>query len=625
VAILQAVRTGLTRTALLALACNLALELVQAVGIDGLPWRFKTPTYVGLFVLDTVVVWAVVAVLHAVTGRIVVTSVVAGTLTVVLAFADQEKRTFRAEPLYPADWRFAADPGFLLRMVGPRNLVLLGVGVAVVALASLAVVRIARRRRATRRLTDHSPLPRRTRLTLRVAGGLVGVLVLLDASHLNHPGNLTRAAYDALGARWQAYSQLRNYAANGVAAGLLYNLDVPPVPVPEGYSRERMDRVSRRYEAAADRINAGRDPDALSRVNVVLVLSESLSDPTALRGVEVAHDPLPFTHRLMRTPGVVAGSVLAQGIGGGTANMEFEALTGMSASGFPPQVPVPYQSVVPRYSSFPSVVGWAASTGHTTVAVHPFSTEMYRRREVYRTFGFDRFVHEDTMTAPTRIGHDAYVSDASAFGEVVRALRSDDAPVLANVVTMQNHLPYDGRYDDPVEVLGPDGRALPEAGQYARGLEHSDAALRSLVRDLRGLGEPTVLVVYGDHLPGFYPDSVFAANGAARMHRTPYLVWSNVRSATPVHGPPVVSPTHLVDLAAERVGAAVTPYYALLTELRSEVPALEGRTLLGPDGTPVPRDRLGARARRLLQDYRLVQYDLSVGRRFSADRMLSAR
>ncbi len=619
----DALRPGLRRTALLALGCNAALELVQVVGVDGYPWRFKTPTYAAIFVLDTLVVWAVVAVLHAVTGRFAVTSALAWTATGVLAFANHEKVLFRHEPLYPADWRFASDPGFLVRMLDPRSVVVAGVATVV----TVGGVLVARRRRASA-ASIASDLPAVVRLTVRLTGGLVGLLVLVNATQFNAPGNATRSVYDALGASWPAYSQQRNYLGNGFVAGILYNLDIPPVPVPEGYSAARMAQIVERYRAAAARINATRDPAGLSGVNVVIVLSESFSDPTALHGVHLPHDPIPYTRRLMQGSGAFAGSMLAQNVGGGTANMEFEALTGMSASAFPVQLRVPYQMVVPSYSSFPSAVAWAKSTGHTTVALHPFSTEMYRRRDVYRTFGFDRFVYDDTMHTPTRIGHHAYISDASAFGEVEHTLRTEPGAVFMNVVTMQNHMPYAGRYDDPVNVTGPDGQPLSEAGQYVRGLEHSDAAMRTLVGDLRRLDEPTVLVFYGDHLPGFYPRSVFEANSGAQMHRTPYFVWANF----PARGRPadatgpgsmVVSPAHFVDLAAERAGAAVTPYYALLTELRRQVPALEGQTLLGPGGTREPRSQLSPGARQLLQDYRLVQYDLSVGRRYADSQLLA--
>ena len=53
---------------------------------------------------------------------------------------------------------------------------------------------------------------------------------------------------------------------------------------------------------------------------------------------------------------------------------------------------------------------------------------MYRRRDVYRAFGFDDFLYDQTMHAPTRIGHDAYISDASTFGQVERTLRTERRP-----------------------------------------------------------------------------------------------------------------------------------------------------------------------------------------------------
>ena len=84
-----------------------------------------------------------------------------------------------------------------------------------------------------------------------------------------------------------------------------------------------------------------------------------------------------------------------------------------------------------------------------------------------------------------------------------------------------------------------------------------------------------------------------------------------------------MSPAHFVDLAAERAGAAVPPYYALLTELRRQVPALEGRTVVEPGGASVSRRHLSRRARQVLADYRLVQYDLSVGKRYSESGLLA--
>lgn len=607
----------LWRTALLALVCSTLLELIRVVGVEGQPWRYKTPSFALLFLLGTVAVWLLVALVHAVLGRLWLTASVMVTLTVVVGFADFEKVRFRQEPLFPSDWSFVQDLGLLIRIAGMEVVVLVVVGVLVGAVAAFLVLRAVRGR--AHRRTPPEPMPVRPRLALRVLTGVLSVLVLGYITGFNGSGNVARRTYESFGAQWMPYSQQRNYLRNGFIGGFLWNLDVPVVAAPPGYSEAAMDRVVRRYTAVARRTNRGRDARALDGVNVVMVLSESFSDPRALRGVSMKEDPIPFTRKLMRS--TTSGPMLAQNIGGGTANMEFEALTGMSMQNLPPQVRSAYQQVVPAYPSFPSAVRYFSSLGDRTVAIHPFTTEMYRRREVYDAFGFDEFVYDDTMADDRRIGRGGFISDAAAFAEVRRQLVSESDPVFANLVTMQNHVPYTAKYDDTQPVTGPDGERIPSIEQYVRGLSLSDRAMEKMVRELRQLDEPTVLVFYGDHLPGTYPSQVITDNGPLVTRQTPFFVWSNF-PARPVRRP-LTSPTHFMDLVLDRVGAAVPPYYALLRELRSEVPAMENGRLYDSAGRRVAPGRLSDRATRLLRDQRLVQYDLSVGKRYSQGAMFA--
>lgn len=610
---------GLARTGLLAVLCNLVLEVSRLIGVDGYPWRFKTLTYAPMFLLGCLVVWLLVGLVHAVGGRLWVTSVVMASATAVVAVADHEKVRLLREPVYPSDWEFARNVTFLADMVGPRVVVLLVLAVLVMALVAVAAVRAVGRRMARRGPT--APLGRRSRLLLRIGTGSLCLLSIGYLGGFNSPGNAARGTYDALGATWRPWSQQRNYLGNGFVGGFLYNMPVPSMPRPEGYGAAEMDRIAKRYVRAADRINEHRDPDGLAGVNVVMVLSESFTDPTALEGVHLDQDPIPFTRQLMGS--TMSGRMLAQNIGGGTANMEFEVLTGMSMSQLPPQLRVPYQRLVPKYATFPSAVDWFTRSGHRAIAVHPFTTEMYRRREVYRAFGFEEFVHDRTMHDRTVSGDDGYISDAAAFGEVQRRLRAAPEPLFVNLVTMQNHVPYSDRYDDPVPVTGPDGEPMEETGQYLRGLTHSDDALRDFIGRLNRSDEKTAVVYYGDHLPGTYPDSVFAANTKRATHETPFFVWANFPG--PDDAQPTTSPIHFVDLLLERSGTAVPPYYALLTELRRAVPAIDSGMIIDGSDRLVPPGALSARARRLLLDYRLVQYDLAVGERYTEDVMFGVR
>jgi hypothetical protein len=103
------------------------------------------------------------------------------------------------------------------------------------------------------------------------------------------------------------------------------------------------------------------------------------------------------------------------------------------------------------------------------------------------------------------------------------------------------------------------------------------------------------------------------------MRETPFFVWANY--GTGIGPQPTTSPTHFMDLLLERAGAAVPPYYALLQELRAEVPAIDSGMLVDGEDRLVTPAALSDRARRLLRDYRLVQYDLAAGSRYSEDAM----
>jgi len=613
---LRALLPTLRSTALLALVCNLLLEITSLSGAGSQLWRYKTPAFVLLFLLGTAVVWLLVVLVHAVVGRFWLTATMAASATAVVALADFEKLRLLHEPLYPADWAFVGDLGFLTAMVGTRVLLLLVLAVLATVAVALGLRRTTRKRRLTGETAKHRP-PRPPRMARLLVCGLC-LLAIGYTGNFNSPGNAARRVYDLVGSDWRAPNQQANYLGNGFVGGFLYNLDGPVMAKPAGYSRAEMARIARKYARAAARINRTRDQHALDDLNVVLVLSESFSDPEALDGVRLVRDPIPYVRRLMSS--TTSGHMLAQSIGGMTANMEFETLTGMSMSRFSPQMAVAFHQLVPDYHAFPSVVQWWRRTGRPAVAIHPFSPELYRRQEVYRTLGFDDSIFEDRMGEQHRIGNDAYISDASAVSEVERQIETHRKPLLLNLVTMQNHMPYAGRYDDP--LAGPHGEPLGELGQYTRGLTYTDRAVKDLIDGLRRSDEKTVVVFYGDHLPGLYPDSVFARNSLRTMHETPFFVWANFPGQNAPQ--PTTSPIHFMDLALERADAPVPPYYALLQELRRQVPAMEGGTMVGAQDRELSPARLSPPATRLLRDYRLVQYDLSVGQRYSAHAMFAS-
>ncbi len=324
-----------TRTVLAALAftvvwavlCNSLLDLTQSTRGAHHGLKNLTQEQVGVFVMSTAVVWVVLVAVVALTGRVLLSAGLVFGVVGVMAFANHEKLSLRQEPLYPSDLTFLGQAGFLKEMVGPGVLLLVAGGIAAV-LAGLVVLarRVGTRFPAIRR--SEEPAAWWTWTVGRVlALGLCAVLGI-GLLQFNVSGNLVQKAYLSSGADWAPYSQRTNYRRNGFVAGLLYNLNTPAMDVPAGYSRATMADLVRRWRAETDRADAARGatPGALEDVNVVVVLSEAFSDPTRVRGVSLGTDPIPYTRSLMDT--TTSGSMLTQLIGAGTANMEFEALTG---------------------------------------------------------------------------------------------------------------------------------------------------------------------------------------------------------------------------------------------------------------------------------------------------------
>ena len=592
-------RVGLG-TLLWAGVCNLVLDLST---VPFLPFHHFAAS-----VVSTAVLWVAILALVCVTNRLWLSFAVSLGLCMVVAGTSLAKHAVRDEPLYPSDLYFLWQPSFLLDMAAPWALA--GAALAVIALVVGLVFfgRWLEVRHFHRVRRSSEPRAWSWLLLLRVVVALVAILALFTVPRFNAPENRLRATYEAAGAEWLSWRQADNYSENGFVAGFLFNTFAGAMEEPAGYDRATMEEIARRYELRADQRNSGRTSDALADANIVLLLSEAFSDPERLDGVDLAEDPIPFVRGTMaENP---SGQAVGNAIGGGTANMEFEALTGMSQTLFAPQLTTPYQMLVPAYDWLPSAAWYLADAGYDTVAVHPFLASMYRRTAAYPRLGFDSFLGLDDLSGLSEIERNPFASDETTFDAALRLLTTSDEPVFMNLVTMQNHFPYGDLYGDPIE----NSLRNDALGQYARGLAHADEATGKLFAELKRSREETVVIFYGDHLPGdVYDDGDVIEKNFARRTETPFFLWSSRRDL-PANRLAPTSPIYFLPLAFDAMNAPLPPYYALLLDLHAEVPNLSL-------SRPVDPSTLPARARGLLHDLRMVQYDFSVGRRYATEEM----
>ena len=428
----------------------------------------------------------------------------------------------------------------------------------------------------------------------------------------SQPGNVLRYAYDRY-AHWIPYSQQMNYYNNGFIGGFLYNIGVDAMGKPADYSKNQIIDIVQKYEEKASEINETR-PAVINDVNIIYVMNESFSDPLALDGITVSEDPIPTIRSLKER--ALSGNILSQGYGGGTANIEFEALTGLSMEPMSASLTTPYTQLVSRMSELSSVVSYLKQQGYATTAIHPYNTTMYKRNEVYQNLGFTTFLNETNMTFLDRKDQNPYISDESAYQEILKKMQTTEESDFIHLVTMQNHMVYSGKYPNTDFSAQGTGNA-EEAANYLQDLAYSDEALDDFLTTIEQLPEKTVVVFWGDHLPSFFSESNVQTNGSLKMHQTPLLIYSNFTENNDTVG--TISPIYFMNHILEIANAQVTPFYALLMELEEALPAFEKGLYIERDTKTVSKKRgeLSKETQELLKVYDAIQYDVTVGENYS--------
>ncbi|MEG0496724.1 MAG: sulfatase-like hydrolase/transferase [Carnobacterium sp.] len=588
---------------LVAVISNFLLQFFQNQFSFEIAWLFMTEWHTELFLLSTGVLMILYIWFTSLIGNRYIGSLLMLLISIVLGITTQQKMALREEPMYPSDFSMITNLSFLLKMMNNKMILLL---ILIFFIVFVGVYWFIRRAYKVKQKRFHQNVKEVRRL--RIGLFALSSLSLIYIYSFNTPGNLVKAAYNDH-AYWIPYSQEMNYYNNGFVGGFLYNLNVTPMEKPENYSTETMNQLLLKYEEKAKEINETRI-SSLEDINVIYVMSESFSDPTKLKGVEVLKDPMPILRQRMAKH--KSGETLSEGYGGGTANIEFEALTGLSMEPFASNLSTPYTQIPSLMSHFPSAVSYFNDAGYSTTAIHPYNTSMYKRKQVYQELGFDRFLDEKTMTYNDSLGDSPYISDASAYKEILKQLEETKETDFVHLVTMQNHMPYTDFY--PETTFTAEGTADDfEAANYFQGLAYSDDSLNQFLTTLTKQEEKSIVVFWGDHLPGFYGEGVVEANGKLAMHQTPLLIFSTEKEEQESLGTisPIYFMNHILDLA----DSSVSPYYAFLTTLEAKLPAFEKGMYIeaGKQESKLTREELSPETQQLLEEYDLLQYDITIG------------
>ena len=519
----------------------------------------------------------------------------------ILGFANYLKMSYRQEPIYPDDLKMITEFNLLKDMTGTPIFIGLML-LAILAFGGVvwAIVRSFKKDR--------------TFQIYRILTLVMTVAMMGYFSNFNNPNNLLRKAYNQT-ALWIPYSQKMNYYNTGFIGGFLYNLKVEPMERPEGYSKEKISEITEKYQAIADKKNQTASDE---QPNIIYVMSESFSDPSHLNGVTVTGDPLADYREVANQ--TYSGRMLSQNYGGGTANIEFEALTGLSMALFNGQMTTPYTMLVPKLDQLPSLVSTLNAQNYRTTAIHPYNTSMYKREDVYQTLGFDSFISEGNMTYTDTIDNNPYISDESAYKEILDLLKDEETPQFVHLVTMQTHMPYAGKYSQlDFSATTEDDTGTDTLNNYLQDIAYSSQALKAFTEALKDTPRRTLVVFWGDHLPGIYSDEIKNKNEKQALHQTEFLMFDTAGELEKREtNDAVTSPFYFAANLLEQTNQKTTGFYQLLLEMESAIPAFE-RELYFQNGQWGKEAQLNQAQEEVYEAYRLIQYDLVSGEQYSLD------
>ncbi|WP_201736524.1 LTA synthase family protein [Bifidobacterium xylocopae] len=607
-------------------------------------WGFVSAMWTSqrfVFVLNLLAIGLVYLIVLFLTNRFWVATPVLLVAAALISVIEHFKVVSRYEAVLPSDLDFLhADAGNIMTFLPAGSTWVIVAALIAIAIMILASVLLGRADRRRGRVVATGN--RRLGASIRFAGVLVPALVLsLFMSAVGTYGSWANSFSRWMGDLPSMWDSVYDSQRNGTFISFSRQLNPKVMDRPSDYSQATMETLARRYAKEAQAINAKRST-YMDESTVVYILSESFSDPTRVPGLHVNMDPMPNIRALKRN--TTSGLMLSAGYGGGTANMEFMALTGLSMANFDPSLTSPYQQVVPDLKWVPTVNQiWGAPKN--SQAFHPYEPSMYSRAQNYKTFGFSHFYSlagRDVIAHQDHIGSSPYVSDKSAYDSALEKMGSSRARQFVEIITMQNHMPYNDWYvGNPYQVSADDGSQPlgdDEASSirtYAKGVNLTDQATRGFLDSIERIGKPVTVVFYGDHLPGIYTTAGADQNNSLALHLTDYFIWSNKASAardTNLEGSAYTSPNFFTAQTAEHMDAKVSPYLAFLTRLRGKVAAMEppvvnqiqgweripdGQTIyLDGHGKPMDARGFDKETRRLLHDYKLIQYDIMAGKHY---------
>lgn len=321
----------------------------------------------------------------------------------------------------------------------------------------------------------------------------------------------------------------------GFPYAFLYNFNMNSVEEPAGYSRAQAQEYEQTY--------LGEREETSCQPNIIMIMCEAFTDlpNEEVFGYSKEDNPIRFYNSLAAREDTISGHMIVSNTGAGTANTEFDVLTGMMTNRLGEGATSAFRVVRRDTDSVPWML---TEQGYETFFLHPGHNWFYNRESVYSYLGIRDQIFNDAFDEADYLG--SWISDEAFLRVLTNAIeaRDADAPLFNYSVTAQNHQAYnEEKYGYVPEAVPVNREISEEAAEYLavyfKGLEDSDRMLGQLVEYLQAQTEPYLLVFFGDHQPnlggdyltyrelGLYPEDQSGAEERLAMYTVPFVIWGN--------------------------------------------------------------------------------------------------
>lgn len=317
----------------------------------------------------------------------------------------------------------------------------------------------------------------------------------------------------------------QGYADYGFVYGFSTSVVGRGMSKPDDYTKETIDAIETQVDASKEKttVTAGNEP------NIICILLESFIDPYEVNFLQMSEDPIPTFHSLEQN--FSTGYLTVPVVGAGTANTEFEVLTGMNIQYFGTGE-YPYKTVL-KSADCPSVESIASdlsSIGYGTHVVHNNTATFYSRNNAFSKMGFDTFTSKELMNITEYTPSGSWPTDKVLVNETVKAMDATEGQSdFVYTITVGSH----GDYPTEKIIENPEiqvtGAATEESNNqweyYVNMIHNTDNFIAELIDAVNRRGEDTIIVMFGDHLPTMGLEDSDMKSGD--IFKTKYATWNN--------------------------------------------------------------------------------------------------